>query len=324
MKPKEGSFFTDIYDTLLVTQLLSKRHAVPNFDLQDLYAFTALCEHGSFRFAAEAICISQSALSRRIEKLESALGVRLFDRTTRRVTLTQVGRTFAPRARQLLSDFEDALNGISDPMFYGSGVVTVACIPSAAYYFMPKVIAHFRSRFAKARIKLVDTSAGNVYAAVHNRQADFGLSFLSSGESDLTFMPLVDETYRLVCRQDHPLAQLSSLSWQDFFNADYIWLSKSSGNRHLLDQALGGITVRRPAVCETRHVTTMIGMVEAGLGVAAVPSMAFPEGGHPLLVQKPLIEPVIKRQVGLIKKAGSTLSPLASELETIITGLFQP
>ncbi|WP_312624820.1 LysR family transcriptional regulator [Scandinavium sp.] len=297
---------------------------MPDFDLQDLYAFIALCEHGSFRYAAEAICISQSALSRRIEKLESALGVRLFDRTTRSVTLTQVGRTFAPRAQQLLADFEDALTGISDKMFYGSGIVTVACIPSAAYYFMPKVIAHFRQRFARARIKLVDTSAGNVYSAVQNRQADFGLSFLSSGESDLTFMPLVDETYQLICRHDHPLAHLPSLSWKTFFEADYIWLNKSSGNRHLLDQALGDITARRPAVCETRHVTTMIGMVEAGLGIAAVPSMALPEGGNPALVQKPLTDPVVKRQVGLIKKAGTELSPLATELEQMIIGLFRP
>lgn len=295
-----------------------------NVDLQDLYAFTALCEHGSFRHAAEAICISQSALSRRIEKLESAVGVRLFDRTTRSVTLTQVGRTFAPRAQQLLTDFEDALSGISDRMFYGSGIVTVACIPSAAYYFMPKVIADFRRRFAKARIRLLDTSAGNVYSAVHSRQADFGLSFLSSGESEMTFMPLVDEAYQLICRSDHPLAQINTPTWQAFFDSDYIWLNKSSGNRHLLDQALGGMVSRRPAVCETSHVTTVIGMVEAGLGVAAVPSMALPQDGHPWLITRPLTEPVVKRQVGLIRKAGTELSPLASELVNAIIDLFQP
>lgn len=295
---------------------------MPNFDLQDLYAFTALCEHGSFRYAAEAICISQSALSRRIEKLESALGVRLFDRTTRSVTLTQVGRTFAPRAQQLLSGFEEALTGISEQTFYGSGTVNVACIPSAARYFMPKAIAQFRQHFSRARIRLVDASAGSVYSAVHSRQADFGLSFLVSGEAELTFMPLVDETYRLVCRADHPLAGRSAVSWQTFFDTDYLWLHKTSGNRHLLDQALSDITVRRPAVCETRHVTTLIGMVEAGLGVAAVPSMAIPDGGHPQLVQLPLTDPLVKRQVGIIKKSGRAISPLASELEQIIIGLF--
>lgn len=63
-----------------------------NFDFNDLYAFRALMEYGSFRLAAESICLSQSALSRRIEKLETALGNRLFDRTTRRVTSRCMGK----------------------------------------------------------------------------------------------------------------------------------------------------------------------------------------------------------------------------------------
>src|SRR5690348_14392400 len=72
-----------------------------NFDLNDLQAFRAVAELGSFRKAAEAVSISQPALSRRIDKLEEALGVRLFERTTRSVALTTIGRAFAPSAEQL-------------------------------------------------------------------------------------------------------------------------------------------------------------------------------------------------------------------------------
>ena len=295
---------------------------MPLFDLQDLYAFLALSEHGSFRYAAEAICISQSALSRRIEKLESALGVKLFERTTRRVTLTQTGRTFVPRAQHLLSEFEDALEGISDRAIFGNGLVTVACVPSAANYFMPQVIRQFRRRFPKARIKVMDTSAGNVYTAVQNRQADFGLSFLSEIESDLVFTPLVHERYLAICRRDDPLAQRRHISWSEFFNRDYIWLDKPSGNRHLLDSALSEIGPRRTAVCETRHVTTLLGMVDAGLGIAAVPAMAIPAYAHTALASIPLVAPEVKRQVGLIKKAGRELPPLAAELEKTVTGFY--
>ncbi|WP_213794419.1 LysR family transcriptional regulator [Klebsiella aerogenes] len=297
---------------------------MPLFDLQDLYAFLALSEHGSFRYAAEAICISQSALSRRIEKLETALGVRLFDRTTRRVTLTQTGRAFAPKAQHLLSEFEDALDGISDRAAFGNGLVTVACVPSAANYFMPQVITQFRQRFPKARIKVIDTSAGNVYSAVQNRQADFGLSFLSEIASEVVFTPLVHERYLAVCRRDDPLAQRNSLCWQEFFNRDYIWLDKISGNRHLLDGALSDVGPRRTAVCETRHVTTMLGMVDAGLGIAAIPAMALPAYAHHALASIPLVEPEVKRQVGLIKKAGRALPPLAAELEKAITDFYHP
>ncbi|CDK74428.1 LysR family transcriptional regulator YbhD [Klebsiella pneumoniae IS33] len=83
-----------------------------NFDFNDLYAFRALMEYGSFRLAAESICLSQSALSRRIEKLETALGNRLFDRTTRRVTLTLYGQ-ICERSEQLLAHVETVLADIS-------------------------------------------------------------------------------------------------------------------------------------------------------------------------------------------------------------------
>ena len=82
-----------------------------NFDLNDLYAFRALVEYGNFRVGAESICLSQSALSRRIEKPEAALGNRLFDRTTRRVSLTLYGQNFAERSTQLLDNVESMLAG---------------------------------------------------------------------------------------------------------------------------------------------------------------------------------------------------------------------
>ena len=97
-----------------------------NFDFNDLYAFRALMEYGSFRLAAESICLSQSALSRRIEKLETALGNRLFDRTTRRVTLTLYGQNFAERSEQLLAHVETVLADISQVSKARTGLVTVA------------------------------------------------------------------------------------------------------------------------------------------------------------------------------------------------------
>jgi molybdenum-dependent DNA-binding transcriptional regulator ModE len=82
-----------------------------NFDLPDLRAFVAVAKLGSFRAAAEELHLSQPALSRRIEKLEGALGVRLFHRTTRKVDMTTVGREFSHRANELLSNLEQSLMG---------------------------------------------------------------------------------------------------------------------------------------------------------------------------------------------------------------------
>ncbi len=96
-------------------------------------------------------------------------------------------------------------------------------------------------------------------------------------------------------------------------------LDKTSGNRNLLDSALGHVVPARPSICETRHVTTMLGMVEAGIGIAAVPAMSMPSSGHSVLVQLPLTDPVVKRTVGLLRRSGRIQSYIAAELEKLIT-----
>ena len=101
----------------------------PQFDLADLRAFVAVADLSSFRAAAEAIHLSQPALSRRIEKLERALGVRLFDRTTRAVMLTAIGRDFVRKARKLLDDLEESLLSIRGVGATRRDEVTIACLP---------------------------------------------------------------------------------------------------------------------------------------------------------------------------------------------------
>ncbi|MDZ3991946.1 LysR family transcriptional regulator [Pseudomonas sp. Teo4] len=289
-----------------------------NFDLNDLQAFRALVDHGSFRKAAETVRISQPALSRRIEKLEDALGVRLFERTTRKVSLTQAGRGFMPSVERLLDDLDSALLGISEVASNRLGHVTIACVPSAAYYFMPRVVAHYHQQFPRIKVKVLDASAHDVLSAVVDGEADFGLSFMGTLEADVEFEPLVQETYVLACRRDHPLAGRASVTWEEFYQQDYISLGRTSGNRFLLDQALSGIVPQRQSICETRHVTTMIGLVEAGLGIAAVPLMAMPATDHPILTRVALIEPQVMRSVGLIKRRGRTLTPAALALERLV------
>ncbi|WP_312934162.1 LysR family transcriptional regulator [Pseudomonas sp.] len=286
-----------------------------NFDLNDLLAFRAVVQHGSFRKAAESISITQPALSRRIDKLETALNVRLLVRTTRRVDLTSVGRAFLPRAERILDEVDTALMSLGDTGSVMTGKVTIACVPSTAYYFMPKVISAFHRAYPHINVKVHDASANDVSAAVASGEADFGLSFSGNLAPELDFERLLRERYVLACRKDHPLASCEVVTWQEMFTHDYIGLDNTSGNRLLLDQALSTLRPARPSVCMTRHVTTMLGLVEAGLGVAAVPSIAMPIGDHPSLMNVPLVAPEVFRDVGLIRRRGRTLTPAALELE---------
>jgi DNA-binding transcriptional LysR family regulator len=126
------------------------------------------------------------------------------------------------------------------------------------------------------------------------------------------------------CRRDHPLAKKRRIAWADLAACDFIAIAQSSGNRLLLDQALAGVPERPVPVCEAQHVTTLLGLVEAGLGVAAVPAMAMPGKDHPLLVSVPLDGPVVTRHVGLIRRSGRTLAPAAQQLYGFFSEMAAP
>jgi len=285
-----------------------------NFDLNDLLAFRAVAELSSFRKAAETVHISQPAFSRRIDKLEQALGVRLLERTTRRVSLTAVGRDFARKVQSMLDDLDHTLLGIKGVSTTRMGEVGIACVPSTVYYFLSQVIRRYREQYPKIRIKVFDAGANEVLAAVSRGEADFGINFMGSQEPDIEFKPLLEERFVAACRRDHPLARKRHVTWAGLAEFDYISVSKSSGNRLLLDQALAHVSGRPQAIFEAEHVTTMLGLVEAGLGVAAVPALAMPGPDHPLLASVPLSDPVVTRRVGLIRRKGRTLSPAAQQL----------
>ena len=283
----------------------------------DLAAFVAVAEHASFRKAAETLHLSQPALSRRIAKLEETLGLRLFDRTTRWVGLTTVGREFAVKARMLLIELESLL-AMGDAAATRAGEVTIACVPSAAYYFLPRLIRRYHQRFPRIRVRIVDKAANGVLAAVVRGEADFGINFVGTQDPDIDFHPILEEPFVAVCRHDHPLAKERSVTWAQLGRYDYMTVSKSSGNRLVIDLALANQPERPRWFYETRHVSTLLGLAEAGLGVTAVPRLAMPPTAHPTLVAMPLVEPTVTRTIGLIRRRGRSLPPAAQDLYELV------
>lgn len=291
------------------------------FDLHDLQAFSAAASLKSFRKAAELVHISQPAFSRRIDKLEAALGVRLFDRTTRHVELTGVGRDFSRKVRQLLDDLDETLLGIREVGGARMGEVTIACVPSAVYYFLPQVLRDYHTRYPRIRIKVHDASANEVLSVVASGEADFGVNFIGNDEPGIEFRTIKEERFVAACRKDHPLARKRRVSWKELGQYDFMAVSKSSGNRMLLDLALAGVAERPHHIYEAQHVTTLLGLVEAGMGVAAVPALAMPAGEHPVLASVPLVDPAVTRRIGLIRRKGRSFTPAAERLYELMAGL---
>jgi DNA-binding transcriptional LysR family regulator len=291
-----------------------------NTDLDGLRGFLAVVEVGSFHGAADVLHLSQPALTRRIQKLEAALGVQLIERDTRQLRLSSVGRDFYAKTKRLLDELDAAVMGIRELADRVAGEVTIGAVPSATYYFLPKVIEDFNSQYPRIRVRILDLSANDVLEAVKRGQAEFGINLLGAQEPDLEFEPLLREPFLLVCRNDHPLAGREQVRWAELAPYRFITVGRLSGNRIILDAALAGLPVRPRWFYEVQHLSTSLGLVEVGLGVAAVPQLAVPTGHHAVLVVRPLIEPVVTRIMAIIRRRGATLSPAARQFHQILKG----
>ncbi|RIX46223.1 MAG: LysR family transcriptional regulator [Rhodocyclales bacterium GT-UBC] len=285
-----------------------------SFELAEIQGFVAVAEKLNFKAAADAVFISQPALSRRIDKLEMQVGARLLERTTRHVALTEAGQRFLEHARAALEELQLGLQDISESTTRRRSVVTLACVPSVAANLLPHVLKRFAERFPDTRIRLIDEGAQEVLNSVLSGTADFGINFIGTQEPDIEFKAIHSEEYRLAVRDDHPLAQRETVSWESIADERLISVAKNSGNRSLMDNALARLN-RRPVVFhEANHVAGALGLVEAGLGIAAIPGLALPATAHPRIRSIRLCEPTISRTLGLISKKGLRLQSAASAL----------
>lgn len=285
-----------------------------NYDLPDLQAFVAVAERSSFRQAANDLFISQPALSRRIDKLEEALGVKLFERTTRRVQLTNVGQLFLVNVRDALNGLEDAVLGVADLAAHRTGTVTLACVPSAVWHFLPDVLKRYTAQFPKIRVRVHDESAQDVLNLVLTGEADFGICFTGAENPEINFQPMYVESYVLAMRHDHRLAGRKKLRWKDTVDERYISVAKSSGNRSVLDAALAGVEKHPWISCEINHVAGILALVESGLGVAAVPGLSILPERQGAVIGVPLVNPAVKRTLGLISKHQHAMPPASRTL----------
>ena len=292
-----------------------------NFDLADLRAFIAVADQGSFVAAAQVLHLSQPALSRRVDKLEQALGFKLFDRTTRKVELNAMGRNFIPRARHVLNELENALLGMTELSDRLRGQVTVACVPSAVGAFIAQGLSEFHRQFPRIRVNLVDDTATNVLLAVARDEADFGISYLGTQEPDLEFDPLIEEDFVLACTPEHPLARRKTVTWSEMAEHERVMLAPGTGNRMLIDQALSGAVGKKSSQvwsCEVRHVPALITLIESGMGIGAVPRYSIPQSPPGRLVAVNLTEPRVVRMIGVIKPRGRPLSAAAQALRDLL------
>lgn len=289
-----------------------------NFEVLDLRAFLAVLETGSFHKAATALNLSQPALSRRIKSLEQTLGAPLLERTTRRVWPTAVGRQLQPVLGRVLDELEMAVLSFSQTGSRQAGQISIACIPAAAFYFLPQVIRCFNKQHPLIRFRIHDLSGREGLESVARHDTEFGINMLGAAEADFSFTPLIEDPFVLACRGDHPLTRRRSIKWSELNEFPLIGISHDSGNRTILDNALAATKIQLNWLYEVNHLSTSLGLVEAGLGVTVLPRLATPQTKSSTIVSIPIKDPSVTRTIGIVERRSGRLSPAASRFRDML------
>ena len=286
--------------------------------IHGIQAFVEIARLGSFQKAAERLFLTQTALTRRIQRLEAFLGVRLLNRTTRVTTLTSVGREFLPLAERLVEDLTFGLERLRTKAHLSLGDVTVATLQSVAFHQLPRALHIYARKHPRNRVRLVERSGTLVTEAVRQAEADFGIHIQHDQQSDLVEDLLVCDPFILVCNRDHPLATAVEVSWSALHEVDLITLGGVSGNRRFVEAQLlrAGLEPRGRFVVES--TPSAMALCAAGVGAAILPAAMKAATVAPSLVEIPLVDPIVYRSISLVRRRNESLTPAAAALYIIV------
>ncbi|KAA6456415.1 LysR family transcriptional regulator [Acidobacteria bacterium AB60] len=286
-------------------------------ELRHVRAFLKVAELESFTRAAGELHVSQSALTVQVKQLEEELGVLLFDRNKRGVTITAAGRDMLGPLQRLVLDAEAIVGYARDITAVRTGSIAIAALPSIAADLLPRAMRAFLRANAEVRLSVHDVVADRVREMVAARTVDFGLGTASRQDRDIRATPLYEDRLAAFAPSNHALAKHREISLKELAEHVLILPNRESSVRRMVEAAVArariAITVRH----ETNYMPTALGLVRRGLGVAILPESAGDESKGEV-VRIPIRKPAMSRQICALWRADRSLSPAAERFLAVL------
>jgi len=283
-----------------------------SISLRQLEAFVAVCNEGNFSKAAQRIHISQSGLSILIRELEQSLECRLFDRSTRQVCLTDAGRECRGPAARLLADLSTAVGNVKGLASRQHGHVTVAAPPLLMSRLLIGIAAQFRAAYPHIALTLRDIPSEAIPAGIASAEIDLGIGARPEDHDEYLTETLLEGPLMALLPGDHALARRRALKWADLAAVPLVTLTPENTFRQFLDRSFARLGLRPSIAVEVVQLSTVIGLVEAGFGVAVMPPYGALIPGEAKTVARPLREPVVRSEIVLIRDRFRSPSAAAS------------
>ncbi len=269
-----------------------------------LRAFVALAEAGSFHRAAERIHIGQPALSQAIAGLEERVGVRLIERTTRSVRLTAAGEEFLVDARRVIEANERLMARGVEWAQLRRGRIELLAIPSIAHRLLPTLVRHFAQAHPGVRVDVRDHPDPVLRERLARGEGDLAILTPTQETVRHPVLPFLRDRFRVLLPAGHPLARRASIDVGQLAEQRLVLLRRGALLRSYMDGALGGLELTEPAL-EVDQMATLVGMVEAGLGIAMVPALGCPGPALRSVVNRPMRRGSVSRPIAFALPLGT-------------------
>ncbi|WP_201591447.1 LysR family transcriptional regulator [Psychrobacter pulmonis] len=298
-----------------------------NISIRQLSAFISVADNGSFTRASEQMHLTQSAVSGLIKELESSLGIVLFDRTTRQLSLSVVGHHLLPQARRILNEMQLFENEASSLTSLAQGQVRLAVSQFAASS-MPAVIARFAKAYPDISVSLLDCSAENVLEHIQNIEVDLGVGTergFTEPDDDISADLLYQLPFCVVMPDNHALAQKSEVIWQDLVDTPLITLQGpfiEQVTAELDEEIASHIQQARYKV---NFMSTALEMTRQGFGITLclpyMPEVIDWVSANGLQM-RPLAQPVKMRRFFIYQRSSRALSPASIAFKQFLQTYF--
>jgi DNA-binding transcriptional LysR family regulator len=299
---------------------------VPDLTARQLHAVLVVAEYNSFIAAAAFLKVSQPALTRNIQRVEDVLGVRLFDRSTRRIAITPAGKQFVAVAERVLNDLRISISSmreIGEPI---RGQFIVSSIIPAANRLLPAVVAKYRS--SRPGIEVIFREGGvhsTVLEDVRSGAADLGVTHVDDVPDFVEAKRLSRDVYHVVLQRTHPLTKIarkSSVTLRQLVDLPLISYPPESRSRRIIDGAAAAAGCSLHWVATVPQFAAMLSYVRAGVGIAIAPSGTTKGLLGRDLTALALTKPRLTRDVGLIWLRERELTPAVREFANVFERMW--
>jgi DNA-binding transcriptional LysR family regulator len=296
-----------------------------NLSQRQLQAFLEVARLASFTRAAERLHITQSGLSAMMRDLEAQLDCRLFDRTTRSVVLTAAGHQLAPVAMRVLAELDSVSDSLNQIATRAQRLLTVGATPVIADAVMPLAYAAFSQRQPQISLRIRDIGRQQIQEGVESGELDAGFGAFFKPASGIERIALGEFALAYVGPADRGGhgRRNRKMKWSDLRDEPLIGLPPANPVQELIERQLkqiGRSDEARP-VYENFH--TILAMVEAGYGVAILPSFIAPACRRYRIALSILTEPTVRLNFYQITRKGSITTAAMADLADAVRHTFQ-